>query len=92
MTRMAPRVLWWILIALALGLVYLLAPFVFPSRQPCTGCGEGVVLATVFASPVIAAIAIFSSVRATRAFRFEMSIGLILAAVFIGMASFFYLR
>jgi hypothetical protein len=80
------------LIALASGLVYLLASFVFPSRQSCSGCGEGVLLTLVFASPVIFAIAVFSSVRAMRAFRFEMSIGLSLAGVFIGMASFSYLR
>jgi hypothetical protein len=89
---MIPRVLWWLFIVLASGLVYLLASFVFPSRQPCTGCGEGVVLTIVFASPVVAGIAIFSSVRAMRAFRLEMCVGVLVAATLIALASYFYWR
>lgn len=89
---MCPRLPWWLLIALACGANLLLASFVVPNPQTCTGCGEGVVLILVFASPVIAAIVIFSSVKAMRAWRLETLISLALAAIFVIMASYFYVR
>jgi diacylglycerol kinase len=89
---MIPRLLWWLLIALAAGLLYLLASFVFHGSAACADCGEGVVLTLIYASPVIAGIAIFSSVRQMRAFRIELWTGVVLATAFVFLASYSYLR
>jgi len=77
------RIIRWFLILASAALTCLLVYYVagFLSHAGCTECGQGTWLSTVFLFPFAAAIIVFSSVGATRVFRTERTLALLVLAV-----------
>jgi hypothetical protein len=85
------RIIWWLLLLASAALTYLLVYYVagFLAHAGCTECGEGTWLSVAFLFPFAAAIVVFCSVGATRAFRVERALGLlILAVAVVSLAAF----
>jgi hypothetical protein len=77
------RIIWWLLILASAALTYLLVYYVagFLAHAGCTDCGEGTWLSVAFLFPFTVALVVFCSVGATRVFRFERALGLLVLAV-----------
>ncbi len=80
---MVIRAIWWFLILAAGVLTYLLATYVigFSTDKSCTECGEGTWLSVYLLLPFAVAIVVFSCVSATRIFRFERALAMLVLLV-----------